>query len=82
MSAMCCPLPYTILFMVHRCAVVLSNPNPLCSVLLSVDYEDGITVGNPDTLVLESNLLLGQDLEFGEADFKIIGFDRDSGRPN
>lgn len=44
-----------------------------------MDYEDDITVGNPDTLVLESNLLLGQDLEFGEADFKIIGFDRDSG---
>ncbi|XP_012677899.2 zinc finger protein 513 [Clupea harengus] len=50
-----------------------SNPQPV-----KLDYEDGITVGNPDTLVLESNLLLGQDLEFGEADFKIIGFDRDS----
>ncbi|XP_048084673.1 LOW QUALITY PROTEIN: zinc finger protein 513 [Alosa alosa] len=50
-----------------------SNPQPV-----KLEYEDGITVGNPDTLVLESNLLLGQDLEFGEADFKIIGFDRDS----
>ncbi|KAL2098837.1 hypothetical protein ACEWY4_005317 [Coilia grayii] len=50
-----------------------SNPQPV-----KLDYEDGITVGNPDALVLESNLLLGQDLEFGEADFKIIGFDRDS----
>lgn len=39
---------------------------------------DAVGVGNPESLVLESDFLLEQD--FGENDYRIIGFDhRDSG---
>lgn len=39
--------------------------------------EDTVGAGNPESLVLESDFLLEQD--FGENDYKIIGFERDSG---
>lgn len=39
--------------------------------------EDAVGIGNPEGLVLESDFLLEQD--FGENDYKIIGFERDSG---
>ncbi|XP_015208043.1 zinc finger protein 513 isoform X2 [Lepisosteus oculatus] len=50
-----------------------SNPQPV-----KLDSEDGLGVDNPGSLVLESDFLLGQDLEFGDSDDKIIGFERDS----
>lgn len=49
-----------------------SNPQPV-----KCEYDDGIVGADPDTLVLESNLLLGQDLGFEDTDFKIVGFDPD-----
>lgn len=36
-------------------------------------------VGDQENLVLESDFLLGQDLGFGENDYRIVGFERDSG---
>ncbi|KAG7465882.1 hypothetical protein MATL_G00158430 [Megalops atlanticus] len=52
-----------------------SNPQPV-----KLDSEDGAGVINPASLVLESDFLLGQDLEFGDndSDYKIIGFEKDS----
>ncbi|XP_023694990.1 zinc finger protein 513 [Paramormyrops kingsleyae] len=50
-----------------------SNPQPV-----KLDSEDGVTVDNPGSLVLESDFLLGQGLEFGDNDYKIIGFEKDS----
>ncbi|KAG7328418.1 hypothetical protein KOW79_008362 [Hemibagrus wyckioides] len=48
-----------------------SNPQPV-----KLGSEDAVGVGNPESLVLESDFLLEQD--FGENDYKIIGFERDS----
>ncbi|KAK3538327.1 hypothetical protein QTP70_035228 [Hemibagrus guttatus] len=48
-----------------------SNPQPV-----KLGPEDAVGVGNPESLVLESDFLLEQD--FGENDYKIIGFERDS----
>ncbi|KAG9268718.1 zinc finger protein 513-like [Astyanax mexicanus] len=50
-----------------------SNPQPV-----KLGSEDGAGGGNAESLVLESDFLLGQDLAFGENDLKIIGFERDS----
>ncbi|XP_030635232.1 zinc finger protein 513 [Chanos chanos] len=50
-----------------------SNPQPV-----KLDSEDATTVGNPESLVLESDFFLDQALEFEENDYKIIDFERDS----
>uniref|UniRef100_A0AAR2LV13 C2H2-type domain-containing protein n=1 Tax=Pygocentrus nattereri TaxID=42514 RepID=A0AAR2LV13_PYGNA len=50
-----------------------SNPQPV-----KLGSEDGVGGVNPESLVLESDFLLGQDLAFGENDYKIIGFEKDS----
>ncbi|MGH0144312.1 UNVERIFIED_CONTAM: hypothetical protein FKN15_058032 [Acipenser sinensis] len=50
-----------------------SNPQPV-----KLDSEDGLGVDNSGNLVLESDFLLGQDLEFVDSDDKIIGFEKDS----
>ncbi|XP_064163105.1 zinc finger protein 513 isoform X1 [Anguilla rostrata] len=52
-----------------------SHPQPV-----KLDSEDGVATVNPASLVLESDFLLGQDLEFGDndSDYKIIPFDKDS----
>ncbi|XP_076834537.1 zinc finger protein 513 [Brachyhypopomus gauderio] len=50
-----------------------SNPQPV-----KLGSEDAVGVVHPESLVLESDFLLGQDLAFGENDYKIIGFERDS----
>ncbi|XP_041109056.1 zinc finger protein 513-like [Polyodon spathula] len=50
-----------------------SNPQPV-----KLDSEDGLGVDNSGSLVLESDFLLGQDLEFVDSDDKIIGFEKDS----
>lgn len=46
----------------------------------AVGAEDGSAVGNQENLVLESDFLLGQELGFGENDYRIVGFERDSGQ--
>ncbi|XP_016089396.1 zinc finger protein 513 [Sinocyclocheilus grahami] len=50
-----------------------SNPQPV-----KLGAEDGAAVGNQENLVLESDFLLGQELGFGENDYRIVGFERDS----
>ncbi|MBN3291064.1 ZN513 protein, partial [Polypterus senegalus] len=50
-----------------------SNPQPV-----KLDSEDGLGVDNPGGLVLESDFLLGQNLEFVDSDDKILGFEKDS----
>ncbi|XP_056332503.1 zinc finger protein 513 [Danio aesculapii] len=50
-----------------------SNPQPV-----KLGAEDGVAVGNQENLVLESDFLLGQELGFGENDYRIVGFERDS----
>ncbi|KAJ8287381.1 hypothetical protein COCON_G00000400 [Conger conger] len=52
-----------------------SHPQPV-----KLDSEDGVAAVNSGSLVLESDFLLGQDLEFGDndGDYKIIAFDKDS----
>lgn len=40
--------------------------------------EEAAGIGNPESLVLESDFFLGHD--FGENDYRIIGFERDSGK--
>lgn len=42
--------------------------------------EDAVAVGNQENLVLESDFLLEQELGFGENDYRIVGFGRDSGQ--
>ncbi|KAJ8289426.1 hypothetical protein GJAV_G00001180, partial [Gymnothorax javanicus] len=52
-----------------------SHPQPV-----KLGSEDGVAALNTGSLVLESDFLLGQDLEFGDNDndYKIITFDKDS----
>ncbi|KAJ8398062.1 hypothetical protein AAFF_G00431390 [Aldrovandia affinis] len=52
-----------------------SHPQPV-----KLDSEDGVGVVNPGSLVVESDFLLGQDLEFGDHDseYKIIALEKDS----
>ncbi|KAI7805062.1 zinc finger protein 513-like [Triplophysa rosa] len=50
-----------------------SNPQPV-----KLEAGDGVVVGDQENLVLESDFLLGQDLGFGENDYRIVGFERDS----
>lgn len=49
------------------------------SVFFAVEAEDGVVVGEQENLVLETDFLLGQELGFGENDYRIVGFERDSG---
>ncbi|XP_043917421.1 zinc finger protein 513 isoform X2 [Protopterus annectens] len=49
-----------------------SNPQPV-----KLDSEDGLP-GNTAGIILESDLLLGQDLEFEDNDDRIMGFEKDS----
>lgn len=46
----------------------------------AVGAEDAAAVGNQENLVLESDFLLEQELGFGENDYRIVGFGRDSGQ--
>lgn len=48
--------------------------------LFAVGAEDAAAVGNQENLVLESDFLLEQELGFGENDYRIVGFERDSGQ--
>jgi len=49
-------------------------------IFFAVGAEDGAGVCNQENLVLESDFLLGQELGFGENDYRIVGFERDSGQ--
>lgn len=45
-----------------------------------MDSEDGININPATTLTFESDFLLGQDLDFSDADnSKILGLDKFSG---
>ncbi|KAG9330470.1 hypothetical protein JZ751_024267, partial [Albula glossodonta] len=52
-----------------------SHPQPV-----KLDSEDGVDVVNTGSLVLESDFLLGQGLEFGDndSDYKILALEKDS----
>ncbi|GAA6072108.1 zinc finger protein 513a, partial [Tachysurus ichikawai] len=48
------------------------NPQPV-----KLDSEDGININPATTLTFESDFLLGQDLDFSDADnSKILGLDK------
>lgn len=65
------------IFLWKKMGVVLLLRASRC--LFSVEAEDGVVVGDQENLVLESDFLLGQELGFGENDYRIVGFERDSG---
>uniref|UniRef100_V9KXU1 Zinc finger protein 513 n=1 Tax=Callorhinchus milii TaxID=7868 RepID=V9KXU1_CALMI len=50
-----------------------SNPQPV-----KIESEAGCERNGPEDLVLESDLMLGQELEFEDCDEKIMGFEKDS----
>lgn len=47
----------------------------------AVDSEDGVAIEAPGNLTLDTDFLLGQDLEFGDPDHenKILGLEKFSG---
>lgn len=49
--------------------------------MTAVDSEDGVAIEAPGNLSLDTDFLLGQDLEFGDPDrdHKILGLEKFSG---
>lgn len=49
--------------------------------MTAVDSDDGVAIKAPGNLSLDTDFLLGQDLEFGDPDHdsKILGLDKFSG---
>lgn len=49
--------------------------------LIAVDSEDDVAIEAPGNLTLDTDFLLGQDLEFGDPDHdsKILGLEKFSG---